>query len=82
MVENKKKDTKDLFKAIAKANNISVTELKKEIQLAIEIAQNNPDSKKQTEFRKYFGDRTPTPEEFVYVLTKEITKDQDILDCI
>lgn len=82
MVENNKKDTKDLFKAIAKANDIPVTELKKEIQLAIEIAQNSPDPKKQAEFRKYFGDRTPTPEEFVYVLTKEITKNQDILDCI
>lgn len=75
MVENKNRNTKVLFKAIAKANGISVIELKKEIQLAIEIAQNNPDSKKQAEFWKYFGDRTPTPEEFVYVLTKEITKD-------
>lgn len=82
MAENKKKDTKDLFKAIADANGVSVEELKKDIQLAIEIAQNNPDAKMQTEFRKYFGDRIPTPEEFVYVLTKGITKDEDILDHI
>lgn len=47
---------------IADANAISVTELKKEMQLAIEIAQNNPDPKKQKEFRKYFGDRSMKPD--------------------
>lgn len=36
------------------------------------IARNNPDPEKQAEFRKYFGDRTPTPEGFIYTVTKKL----------
>lgn len=72
MIGLKKRDTKDLFKVIARQHGISVKEVKAEMQKTIDEARSNPDPEKQAEFSKYFGDRTPTPEEFIYVMTKKL----------
>lgn len=72
MIGFKKRDTKSLFKAVAHANGVTVAEVKEQIQFSIEDARNNPDPEKQAEFRKLFGDRTPTPEEFIYTVTKKV----------
>ncbi|MBY1993854.1 hypothetical protein C4024_15515 [Clostridioides difficile] len=72
MIGFKKRDTKDLLKTVARAHGISVAEVKAEMQATIDEAQNNPDPEKQAEFKKYFGNRTPTPEEFIYVMTKKL----------
>lgn len=74
MIGFKKRDTKDLLKTIARNNGISVAEVRAEMQATIKDARNNPDPEKQAEFRKYFGDRTPTPEEFIYKMTKKLNK--------
>ena len=58
---------------------ISSDEARKEIEQAILAALDNPDSKKRAEFKKQFGDRIPTPEEFIYVVTKEI-KEQPVME--
>lgn len=72
MIGFKKRDTKDLLKIIAREHGISVAEVRAEMQATIDEARNNPDPEKQAEFRKYFGDRTPTPEEFIYTVTKKL----------
>ena len=74
MIGIKKRDTKDLLKTIARAHGISVEEVRAEMQTTIDEARNNPDPEKQAEFRKYFGSRTPTPEEFIYTMTKKLNR--------
>ena len=75
----KEKSNKDLFKAIAREEGISSDEAKKEIEQTILAARDNPDPKKRAEFKKLFGDRIPTPEEFIYVVTREI-KEQPVME--
>lgn len=73
MIGFKTKDTKHYIKAVARQRGISVAQVRAEMQEAIETARNNPDPEKQAEFRKYFGDRTPTPEEFIATVTKKLS---------
>lgn len=72
MIGLKKRDTKAIFKAIARQEGVSVAEIIREMEFPIEDAKNNPDPQKQAEFKKLFGDRTPTPEEFVYTVVKKL----------
>lgn len=74
MIGLKKRDTKDLLKVIARQHGISVAEVRAEMQATIDEARNNPDPEKQAEFSRYFGDRTPTPEEFIYTMTKKLNR--------
>ncbi len=74
MIGFKKRDTKNLLKIIARQHGISVKEVKAEMQKTIDEARSNPDPEKQAEFNKYFGDRTPTPEEFIYIMTKKLNR--------
>lgn len=74
MIGFKKRDTKDLLKTIARQHGVSVAEVRAEMQATIEDARNNPDPEKQAEFSKYFGSRTPTPEEFIYTMTKKLNR--------
>lgn len=76
MIGFKKRDTKNLLKEVARAHGVSVAEVRTEMIVTIEKARNNPDPEKQAEFKKYFGDRTPTPEEFIYVMTKMLNKNR------
>ena len=72
MIGLKKRDTKAIFKEIARQEGVSVAEVIREMELSIEEARNNPDPVKQVEFKKLFGNRTPTPEEFVYAVAKKL----------
>ena len=72
MIGFKKRDTKDLLKTIARQHGISVKEVRAQMQKTVDEARSNPDPEKQAEFSRYFGDRTPTPEEFIYVVTKKL----------
>ena len=74
MIGFKKRDTKDLFKVIARQHGISVKEVREQMQKTIDEARSNPDPEKQAEFKKYFGNSTPTPEEFIYVMTKKLNR--------
>lgn len=62
------------IKTIARQNGVSVAQVRSDIQASIEIAHNNPDPQTQAKYRKYFGDKIPTPEEFVYVMAKKLRK--------
>ncbi|KJF64360.1 conjugal transfer protein [Clostridioides difficile] len=57
MIGLKKRDSK----TIARQKGVSVAEVIREMEFSIEDAKNNPDPQKQAEFKKLFGDRTPTP---------------------
>lgn len=68
---NKSKAQK-IFEKIALENGVSVTEVRKEIEIAIDEAMANPDPvvKKEWENFRFKGDK-PTPEEFVVYLSKK-----------
>lgn len=72
MIGFKKRNIKAALKAIARQKGISVAEVTREIEFSIENAKNNPDPEKQAEFKKLFGNRTPTPEEFIYAVAKKL----------
>ncbi|HBG4827894.1 TPA: hypothetical protein KQF10_002491 [Clostridioides difficile] len=72
MLGFRKKDSKDLFKTVAHKHGISVSEVKEQMRFSIEQARNNPDPIAQAEFQKLFGDRTPTPEEFICTVSKKL----------
>lgn len=61
-----------LYKQIAQKRGVSEKEVKEEMEYAIRLARNNPDPAIQAEFMKRFGNKTPTPEEFILALSKEI----------
>lgn len=67
----RKSDAKNLLKSMARSEGISVKELKEIMSATIEEARNNPDPEQQAEFNKYFGSKTPTPEEYIVVLTNK-----------
>ena len=72
MIGYKKRDAKAIFKAIARQEGVPVSEVVREMEIAIEDAKNNPEPEKRAEFRKLFGDRTPTPEEFIFTVAKKV----------
>lgn len=55
MIGFKKRDTKDLFKVIARQHGISVKEVREQMQKTIDEARSNPDPEKQVEFSKYLS---------------------------
>lgn len=69
----KREDGKDLFQTIGEKNGVPTEEVRKEIEKAIREGYNNPDPKKQAEFRKRFGEGIPAREEFIYFI-QEIKK--------
>lgn len=50
-----KRDSKRLFKEVARLHGVSVAEVREQMEFAIESARNNPDPQKQAEFQKLFG---------------------------
>ncbi len=62
-----------LFEQVALKNGVSVAEVRKEIEIAIDEAMTNPDPavKKEWENFKFKGDK-PTPEEFIVHMAKKV----------
>lgn len=60
---------KKVYKAIAKKHGVSVTEVRREIQAAIDEAYKNPNFHAQCVYRN--GDK-PTPEEFITHMARRV----------
>ena len=67
----KKQDIKNMLKVGAKARGVSVSVFRAEIQENIDNAVNSQDPVAQKRFKKYFGNKIPTPEEYIYTITKK-----------
>lgn len=70
----RKKNMKNILEMVAQQEGVSVDEVRTEMELAIEAARNNPDPEKQANFKKMFGNSTPTPEEFISKIAKSTVK--------
>lgn len=72
MIKFSKRDSKKMLKEMARLHGVSVAEVREQMQIAIDEARNNPDPEKQAEFQKMFGNKTPTPEEFISITSRKL----------
>ena len=73
-----KRDAKAILKAGARARGISLSEYREQFQQNIYAMKESHDPEVQAEFKKCFGNKIPTPEEYIYITAKYILKKSKI----
>ncbi|WP_154886750.1 hypothetical protein [Longibaculum muris] len=62
------------IKEIVKREGMTVAEVQEHFRGVIEEVRTSDDPEQQAMYCKLFGRKTPTPEEFIYVLSKQTGK--------
>ncbi|MDO5798921.1 MAG: hypothetical protein Q4Q33_07785 [Eubacteriales bacterium] len=71
MIGLKKRDMKKILKTGAKAGGVSPADVRANIETTIDEAMNSTSPEVHANFRKLFGNKRPTPEEYIYTITKK-----------
>ena len=72
MMKFSKRDSKKMIKEMARLYGLSVSEVREQIQDKIIAVMNSDDPEQQAEFKRIFGNSTPTPEEFICTASKQL----------
>ena len=62
-----------MLKLGAKAGGVSFADVQTDIEATIDEAMTSTDPEVQANFRKLFRNKRPTPEEYIYTITKKTT---------
>lgn len=71
MIGLKKRDMKYIMKVGAEAQGVSVSEFRAMLQDTIDETMESTDADVQENLKRYFGNKRPTPEEYIYTITKK-----------
>ena len=71
MIILKKRDIKKALKAGGKAGGSSYADIRTDIEATIDEAMTSTSPEVRENFKKLFGNKRPTPEEYIYMITKK-----------
>ena len=72
MMKVSKRDSKKMIKEMARLYGLSVSEVREQIQDKIIAVMDSDDPDQQAEFKRMFGNRPPTPEEFICTASRQL----------
>lgn len=71
MVGLKKRHIKKMLKTGAKVDGASLADIRTDIEATIDEAMTSTDPQVQENFKKLFGSKRPTSEEYIYKIAKK-----------
>ncbi len=74
MFGSKKRENEYVFKQVAREWGMSVSEVKQQLAEKLEEAKHSSDPAVQAEYRRYFGNKTPTPSQTLELVAKKNRK--------
>ena len=72
MMKFSKRDSRKMIKEMARLHGLSVSEVREQIPGKIIDAMNSDDLEQQADFKRLFGNSTPTPEEFICITSRQL----------